>query len=238
MPDRLIQLGHLAQVPIWLGIINILGDVLWIIAYILTIRKGFQDKTYGIPMLCIALNLSWEFIYAAIFTYPNNIIQILRWIWFITDCVIAYQLFRYGRAWQTIPLIRKYFYPLCVLMFLSAYVGQLTFHYSLADQWGMLDAYMINLVMSMLFVWMYFGRPAEKGLSIGAAWAKMLGTGILSVGSCFMITDWLKSSFLVYLFITIFVFDVAYIALLYYDRYSLSAQARRQATVPGSLAID
>jgi len=36
----------------------VIGDVLWIIAYILAIRKGFQEKTYGIPMMCIALNLS------------------------------------------------------------------------------------------------------------------------------------------------------------------------------------
>ncbi len=224
MPHALVQLS---QVPQWLGIVNIIGDVLWIVAYVLTIRKGFTDRTYGLPMLCIALNFTWEFIYAVIFAFPNTIIQVLRWIWLIADIVIVYQLFRYGRAWQTVPLIRKYFYPLCVAMFVFAYVGQLTFHYSFADQWGMQDAYMINLVMSILFVGMYFGRPGEKGLSIGAAWAKMLGTGILSVGSCFMPV----SSFLVFLFVTIFLFDVAYIVLLYQHPSSLAAQTGKEAAI-------
>jgi hypothetical protein len=37
------------------------------------------------------------------------------------------------------------------------------------------------------------------------------------VGSCFTITNWLQSSFLVYLFVTIFILDVIYIKLLYAD---------------------
>ena len=220
-----------------LGILNVLGDGLWIVAYILTIRKGFQDRTYGIPMLCIALNLTWEFIYSAIFPFKKSmIIELLRWAWFILDLVIAYQLFRYGRRWQSTPLMRKFFYPVTLAMFASTFVGQLTYHYTFGDTWGTTNAYLINLVMSMLFVWICLHRPGEKGLSIGAAWAKMLGTGVLSFGSCLMITDWLKSSFLVYLFVTIFIFDVIYIVLLYENKHSLASQTRIDTTVPSSLA--
>jgi len=38
------------------------------------------------------------------------------------------------------------------------------------------------------------------------------------VGSCFTITNWLQSSFLVYLFVTIFILDVIYLLLLYADK--------------------
>lgn len=221
-----------------LGILNVLGDVLWIVAYVLTIRKGFQDRTYGIPMLCIALNLSWEFIYAAIFPFKQSmIIELLRWAWFILDLVIAYQLFRYGRAWQSTPLTRRFFYPVAIATFISTFVGQLTYHYTLGDPWGITNAYLINLVMSVLFVWMCLHRPGEKGLSIGAAWAKMLGTGVLSLGSCLMITDWLKSSFMVYLYVTIFIFDALYIILLYDDKRQRASQTRIGAPVPSSVAL-
>ncbi len=207
----------MAQVPVWLGVVNVIGDVLWIIAYIFAIWKGFKEKTYGIPMLCIALNLSWELIYAAIFRFPNDIIADLRWAWLLLDLVIAYQLFRYGPKWQTTPLMTKYFYPVAVITFVSTFAGQLTFHYTFGDTWGMSNAYLINLVMSMLFIWMFFSRGGSMGQSLGTAWCKMLGTGILSVGSCFTITNWLQSSFLVYLFVTIFILDVIYILLLYAD---------------------
>jgi len=213
MPYRLVQLG--GGLPIWFQAACIIGDVLWIVAYILIIVRSFKDRTYGVPMLCIALNFTWEFMYAVQFPNPNNITAMLRWAWLLTDVVIVYQLFRYGRDGQNIPLIKQYFYPICVVMFVFAYIGQLTFHYSFGDTLGGVDAYMINLLMSMLFVTMYFGRPNGAGLSRGAAWAKMLGTGVLSVASCFVFTNWLQSSFLVFLFATIFIFDVIYIALLY-----------------------
>lgn len=34
----------------------------WIFTYILIIYKGWQDKTYGMPMAAICANISWEFI--------------------------------------------------------------------------------------------------------------------------------------------------------------------------------
>jgi len=216
MPYRLVQLS--GGVPVWLGVVNILGDLLWLVAYILIIRQGFKDRTYGVPMLCIALNFTWEFIYAVDFPFPVHLVEILRWAWLLCDVVIVYQLFRYGRDHQNIPPIKQYFYPFCVAMFVSAYLGQLSFHYTFGDKWGVHDAYMINLVMSILFVFMYFGRTRGQGLSLGAAWAKMLGTGILSAGSMFMIKDWLRNSFMVYLYLTIFIFDVVYLALLYRTR--------------------
>ena len=216
MPYRLIQLS--GGVPVWLGVVNIIGDLLWLVAYILIIRQGFKDRTYGIPMLCIALNFTWEFIYAVDFPFPVHLIEILRWAWLLCDVVIVYQLFRYGRNSQTIPLLNRYFYPICIAMFVSAYLGQLAFHYSYPDRYGVHDAYMINLVLSILFVFMYFSRPSGRGLSLGAAWAKMLGTGLLSAGSMFMIKDWLTNSFMVYLYVTIFIFDVTYLALLYRNR--------------------
>lgn len=216
MPYRLVQVS--GGVPVWLGVLNIIGDVLWIVAYILIIRQGFKDRTYGIPMLCIALNFTWEFIYAVDFPFPLDLIEILRWVWLLCDVVIVYQLFRYGRDSQTIPLIKQFFYPVCIAMFVSAYLGQLAFHYSFRDSYGAHNAYMINLVMSILFVFMYFGRPAGRGLSVGAAWAKMLGTGLLSAGNLLTIEHWLANSFMVYLYVTIFIFDVIYLALLYRRR--------------------
>ncbi len=91
MPYRLVQF---TGVPVWLGVVNVLGDVLWLVAYILIIRQGFKDRTYGVPMLCVALNFSWEFIYAVQFPFPNKIIETLRWTWLLTDAVIVYQFFQ------------------------------------------------------------------------------------------------------------------------------------------------
>ena len=230
------QLVQLSGAPIWAMIANIVGDVLWIVAYVLIIRKSFRDRTYGMPMLCIALNFTWEFLYAVKFPFPVHFIEWMRWAWLVTDLVIVYQLFRYGRDNQTIPLIKQYFYPICVGMFVLAYLGQLAFHYSFlndgfkADALGYTSGFMINLIMSMLFISMYFSRPDMRGLSVGAAWAKMLGTGILSAGSLAEMTDWQKNwqvyCFRVFLFFAIFLFDVIYIRLLYMRHAAEAKQSK------------
>jgi len=161
MPYTLI---HIQGVPIWLGVLNVIGDVLWIIAYLLIIRQGFRNRTYGIPMLCIGLNFTWELLYAINFPFTKStVIEDLRWAWLILDAVIVYQLFRFGRNDQTVPLIRQYFYPICLAMFASTFIGQLAFHYTFQDKIGVTNAYMINLVMSMLFIALYFGRPSGAG---------------------------------------------------------------------------
>jgi len=237
------QLVQLSSVPIWAAIANVLGDVLWIVAYVLIIRRSFTDRTYGMPMLCVALNFTWEFIYAVQFPFRESIVvELLRWAWLVTDVVIVYQLFRYGRDNQMVPLIKQYFYPICVAMFVSAYLGQLAVHYSFfndgfkPDRLGYTNGYIINLVMSMLFISMYFSRPNLQGLSVGAAWAKMLGTGILSAASFISMTDWQHNwqvyCFRVYLYATVFIFDVIYIRLLYRQR----AVAADHSEEPGMLA--
>ncbi len=45
----------------------------WIITYILIIKRGFQDKKYGMPMVALCANISWEFIFT--FIYPQNDLQ-------------------------------------------------------------------------------------------------------------------------------------------------------------------
>jgi hypothetical protein len=63
---------------------------------------------------------------------------------------------------------------------------------------------------------MYFNRRDLSGLSYGAAWAKMLGTGIMSLAT---FIGFLKEGgthyFLEYLFACIFLFDVIYIYMLH-----------------------
>ena len=51
------------------AILALAGSIFWLIAYVLMIRKGFQDSTYGILLLAIMLNFTWEIIYTTI--YPR-----------------------------------------------------------------------------------------------------------------------------------------------------------------------
>jgi hypothetical protein len=217
MPYQFVRDSLLQTSPpqTWLLIAAIVGDSLWIAAYLLIIRRGFLDRAYGVPMVALALNFTWEFLYAVVYRPVGTIPTILRWSWFLTDAVIVCQFFLYGRENQTIPEARQYFYAMGTFTFTAAFFAQLTYHWHFHDRWGYEDAFTINLLMSILFIYFFFYRTGLAGLSYGAAWCKMLGTALLSVTNLTQRREpWRPYSFMIYLYVATFLFDVLYIVLL------------------------
>jgi hypothetical protein len=190
------------------------GDLLWLIAYILIIRKGYQDSTYGVPVVALALNFTWEFLYTIQFSPSDWPHIILRWSWLLADCVIVYQYFRFGKETSELPALKPYFYPVSIFIFINAYIFQLTYRYHFHAPGGYENAFLINFLMSLLFVQFFFLRPHMRGLSYGAAWCKMCGTAILSIIYALQRNASSDDSFMIYLYASTFLYDVIYIVLL------------------------
>ena len=71
------------------------SGLLWTLAYLLIIRQGFLDRTYGMPAAALCANLSWEFLFS--FVYPHDLPQrAVNVIWLSFDLVILFQLLLYG----------------------------------------------------------------------------------------------------------------------------------------------
>ncbi len=197
---------------------GIIGDVLWMLAYIFTIRVGFRDHSYGIPLVALCLNFSWEFVFSLVIRPESKLRLALTLLWLALDCVILYQLLRWGRAEQ-IPQLQPYFVLIVMGTLVLATIGHITFHRTYHDPGGQEAAFAINLVMSILFVFLFFDRPGMHGLSYAAAWLKMLGTLILSIANCtVMYKQPKKYGFFLFLFATIFLFDVIYVCLMAHAR--------------------
>ena len=98
--------------------LRVIGAVMfgaWTIAYGQIVLTCFRDKTYGLPLASICLNIAWEFIFSFNLVAPGE--PALVWgnrLWFIVDCVIVLQVFLYGRPAQTNPWVRRHFYPITV----------------------------------------------------------------------------------------------------------------------------
>ena len=204
------------RLPNLLLMLICLGEGLWIIAYILIIRQGFQERSYGVPLTAIALNYTWEFLYAFVWPPSCWVLCWLRYGWFLLDSIIVVQLFLYGRKEQNIPDLRNNFVACVISVFLLAGVGHWTFHHTFGDVTGEKAAYIINFVMSILFVLTASTRPDAHGLSYGAAWVKMVGTAVLALLSALSFSSKpLKTqSFMIYLFVSIFLIDILYIYVL------------------------
>ncbi len=230
-----------------------LGGVLWLVAYVTAIRTSHREQVTTLPLLAVCLNLTWEIVHSVVYAPPRTIDLYTNLAWLTLDVVILTQVFRFGRRRQTIPQIREYFPAVVVGTLLLCFLGHLTYHTHVTansifpDESGAIPAYIINLVMSVLFVGLYYARPDGAGLSKTIGWAKFLGTLCYSVGNILILgkipnvqyevqvrqvgaEQWhvagtvgnttILPGLVYFLCIGVTIFDVIYVWLLYRGPYS------------------
>jgi hypothetical protein len=202
------------------------SGVLWTLTYLLIIRQGFLDRTYGMPLAALCANLSWEFIFA--FVYPHDLPQrAVNVVWFSFDLVILGQLLLYG-AREFGNLSRRLFYAGFALALGTAFGAVLATTLEFDDFDGVYSAFGQNLMMSILFVTMLYSRGSLRGQSISIAALKMGGTALASFAFYFFDFDYARSVLLPFLYVAILVFDGVYLAAtVVYDRRERSAKRHK-----------
>jgi hypothetical protein len=187
--------------------LKLLSGLLWTVAYLLMIKRGFQDQTFGMPMLALSANLAWEFIFA--FIHPHNKPQrYINLTWLTFDLVIAYQFLRYGAA-SGIFLVSLILSIWLILLITRRF----------NNPKGDYIAFGQNLLMSILFIPMLLERGNLAGQSLYIALFKLLGTAIPSVAVYLFYPP--SSKIMPVLYIAIFIVDLVYVVLLYQMAFSL-----------------
>jgi hypothetical protein len=187
------------------------SGVLWTLVYILVIRLGFRDKIYGMPIAALCANVSWEFIFSFIYHHqpPQNYVNV---VWFFFDLMIVYQALRFGRAEFSRVLPARLFYPVFLLTLVLSFWGVLAITVEFKDWDGKYAAFGQNLMMSVLFISMLLARKDVSGQSIYIALFKLFGTLLPSI---LFYLRFPSSILLNYLYMSIFIFDLIYVAMLY-----------------------
>jgi hypothetical protein len=187
------------------------SGVFWTLVYILIIRVGFQDKTYGMPVVALCANISWEFIFSFMHPHepPQNYINI---VWFVFDMIIVFQTLRFGKTALSQILPSRFFYPTLLLTLVVSFCAILAITYEFRDWDGKYAAFGQNLMMSVLFISMLLKRRDVSGQSIYIALFKMLGTLLPSI---LFFLRFPASVLLNFLYVSIFIFDFIYVAMLY-----------------------
>lgn len=191
----------------------IIGGLFWSLTYILIIRRGFKDRTYGMPLAALCANISWEAIFS--FIYPVSPPQLyINYIWFLIDVFIVLQFLKYGRS-EFPTLSNKKFYAMFLLALTTFFCLVLFITMEFKDWQGAYAAFGQNLMMSVLFIVMLYSRNNLRGQSIYIALSKMFGTGISSVAFYLYQPISLGSVLLPFLYVSIFIYDIIYVILVY-----------------------
>lgn len=201
-----------------------LGFVFWAVAYIDVLKNIHRYKIVEIPIIVAAMDLGYEFIWG--FLNVNNSLGLLfnlgNIAWFVKDLRINYYALRYGHKLVTNSWIQRNYRLIYVFIFVNSFF--ITYYLSRDkvdggtgtedDGLGLVAAYFINLMISSLYIYqlLCFPEYRNRGFSYRVAWAKFLGTGVISV-VCFMSYP---VHFLHWMCLAVFIMDIVYIYLFKY----------------------
>lgn len=191
------------------------GSLLWLVTYADTLLDIKNKKTLNIPLAAILLNFGWE-IAACWFFVPNmgKLLVLAYWAWMFFDVFIFASTFRYGYKQVMNSFFRDRLKLFLVVGIVISFFTQVTFMTQYDLPMAPLSGYIINLVMSVSFLYLLI-IPGYEGNSYITGWSKFLGTGIISV---MFYTKYPDNYFLISMYFAVAFFDVMYLILLHKSR--------------------
>ncbi|EDY47327.1 hypothetical protein [Streptomyces clavuligerus] len=186
------------------------AGIFWTATYVLIIRAGLRDRTYGMPVVAFAASIGWEFT----FTFVRPVPGVRAWInltWFCLDLAIGYTIVRYGRReFPGLPprLLLPSFIGVCAL----AYTAMELISRELDHGERHLSAFADNVLISALFLAMLAAR-GPRGQSVGIAVTKLLGTACASLAMLTVpeIDPRYDNGLMYFLYFSCLVLDLAYV---------------------------
>lgn len=198
---------------ILINLLIIISGICWSVVYVESIRIGFKQKTYAMPLFALGLNIVWEGLYAVTDIFVRQSIgaqAIANICWFFLDCVIVYTYFKFGKNECKTKTQRKWFVPWSILAFATCITLQVLFYRWFGSVEGeKYAAYLQNIVMSLMYLSMLKERKSDKGQSMIIAVCKCIGTLTPTIYGT-LEENW----FILVTGIICFVFDLIYIYAL------------------------
>ena len=193
--------------------LGLASGIFWMFTYACVIRQGLLDRTYAMPFLALAMNITWEFLFT--FAYPSvgGILQeSINTVWFVADIAILAIYLKFWRSDYPKNLPETYFWPMFAFTFAMVAPVMVAIVSVFGHEDGSVyTAYIDNLIMSVLFLTMLIRRGDRRGQSMWIAWGKLLGT--LSAAASQYLYEPGNVLWLV-IYIEIVVLDALYVALL------------------------
>lgn len=189
-----------------------LGALSWLVCYADAIYDIVKKKTVSIPVLAVCLNFGWE-IATCLFFVPDmgKLLVLSYWGWMIFDAFIFVSAVRYGYKQMQVKFFIDNSRILTITAIVVSFLSQATFITQYDLPMAPISGYIINLPMSIGFIYLLF-VPGFDGYSKLAAWSKFIGTGLISI---MFFTKYPENNFLTVMYIAVAVFDILYIILLY-----------------------
>lgn len=204
-------------------IVGLIGSFSWVAAYILIAWRGYKDISYGMPLVPLALNFSFEITFSFIYPlYLINAFSYINFVWLAIDSIIVYTFLKNGYKYfkNEFNSSKTEFYFLFILAFSTAFLimiyGGIFFRDMPFCKGNMVESSILialiqSIAVSVCFVLMFMQRRTCEGQSFLIGFLKFIGTPLVGINYLLHHSE----PFLYVLYLIIFIFDVWYIILIY-----------------------
>lgn len=150
------------------------GLTFWTIAYILMIRRGLRDRSFGMPMVALCLNIGWETFFT-LFSDAQLANKVGYGIYLAADLGVLYTCLRFGPEDFESPLTRRWFRPMTLATLVGGFFLIRQFSLRFGDVYGGISATFTTLLLSVLMVGMILRRNDVRGQSLYIALLVLVG---------------------------------------------------------------
>jgi hypothetical protein len=188
-----------------------LGALLWIINYIFIVRNIIKNQFVEMPAGVLCANFAWEFLWSWIYVINMGwAIRLGYMAWFFLDAFIVWGFYKYGYKQVSQSVIPYYkllftFGIISWLIILYYFIGQ-----GMDNPIGANSAYVINILISSMYVFMFLRLEDKSILSFTTAWTKWMGTGLISL---MCLIRWPENHWLISMCVACFLLDMFYVYL-------------------------
>ncbi len=151
-----------------------LGLLFWFLVYVLMWRRGAKDRTYGMPVAALCVNVAWETIFTFCFDTPT-VFKVGNGLWLLVDLGVLYTCFKYGPADFASPLARRWLRPALPVILLAAGAVELGFIHAFKDFYGGFSATFTTMLLSAQLIAMILRRNSVQGQSLYIALCVLAG---------------------------------------------------------------
>ncbi|MER6075940.1 hypothetical protein ABT187_45815 [Streptomyces sp. NPDC001817] len=159
----------------------LVGGTSFAVSYVLMIRRGFLDRTYGVPLVALCAFMVWD-VRNALGVYRPWIPMLgaVSGLYVVGHGVIFYQLLRYGPR-EFSRLSRPTFYCMVAATVGFAFFAVQALDRSLHDTWGIQTSQGTWLAAMVCYPMLCYQRGSLRGLSVPIAALQLVTSIVASV---------------------------------------------------------
>jgi paspaline synthase len=167
------DLVDMPYAPLWFqhtqnGLVWASG-ILWSLAYAFYVRQAFRDRSYGMPILSLCANITWEFIYGLMPpTASTAAPTVIATTWMVLDLGLVYTTLKFGAGeWHHSPLVARHLPAILSVVCLVFLVVHWSFARLFDDDHRLIPCFWSAFACQALLSWLGLAQLISRGHTRG-----------------------------------------------------------------------